>query len=101
MKNATRCGISALEFWELTPVEIHCVVEGYLQSQKELQEQQLTLAYVQALWTAQWFGKRKPKSLESILEKTRCRKKKPMSAEDMLEKVKQLNAMFGGELTNG
>ena len=48
-----------------------------------------------ALWTAQWFSKRKPKPLDEILG---IKPKKEMSDEEMLAQVRNLNAIFGGEV---
>lgn len=48
-----------------------------------------------ALWIAQWFSKKKPKPLDEILQ---IKTKKQMTDEEMLAQVKNLNAIFGGEV---
>lgn len=94
LKTATLCNLSPLEFWELTPFEFNCVVNGYTEREKQREEQLVTIAYVQALWTAQWaLGKTKPKPLEAILGN---RPKKQMTDEDMLNAIKKINAELGG-----
>ena len=97
LKTATLCGTSPLEFWELTPFELNCVIQAYASNQKAKQEQQIAIAYAQAHWTIQWLGKRKPKTLKQILEDIN-KPHKVMTDNEMLETVKQLNAMFGGEV---
>lgn len=96
METATLINLSPLEFWELTPFEFRLMIKAYnARSEQEAQEK-ITLAYVNANWTAQWFGKQKPPSLEKILNGNKP--KEPMTAEQMLVMVKQLNAAFGGEV---
>lgn len=59
----------------------------------------LSMAYINAMWTAQWFGKRSnhPKPLKEIL-KVMGKEKKQMTDDEMFMKVKALNALFGGEV---
>lgn len=57
-------------------------------------EEKIVLAYVNALWTAQWFSKKKPPKLEKILNK----KQKQMTTKEMLAEVKRINAMLGGKI---
>lgn len=57
-------------------------------------EEKLTLAYLNAMWTIQFLGGKKPPKLEDYLKKS---KKKEMTDEDMLNQVKLLNNLFGGE----
>jgi len=81
----------------MTPRDFFDIVHAYNEQMMEESKEKLVLTYVNALWTAQWmYGKRKPPKLEKLLG--RISKSKPMTAEQMLEKVKQLNALFGGEV---
>ena len=65
MKIAAEIGMNFSEFWEITPYEWSLQVEAYSKRKKEDNEQQVTLAYVTALWTIQWLGKKEnhPKPL--------------------------------------
>lgn len=58
-------------------------------------EEKITLAYINAMWAAQYFGKKPPEKLENILKGMR-EEKKEMTAEDMLDQIKALNNSFGG-----
>jgi len=89
-------GISPLDFWELTPFEIELMVKAYANKREEESKEKITLAYMNAMWTIQWLGKKKPEKLDKILNGSKP--KEPMSNEQMLNKVKELNAMFGGEV---
>lgn len=88
-----------MEFWELTPFEFSLVTKAYIQKKEEEGKERLTLAYINAMWTAQWFAKKghQPKSLKEILEGI-DRPKKQMTDDEMFMKVKALNALFGGEV---
>lgn len=59
----------------------------------------LSMAYINAMWTVQWLGKKSnhPRPLKEILE-VMGKEKKQMSDEAMFMKVKALNALFGGEV---
>lgn len=98
LETATLCGISPLEFWELTPFELALMFKAYTRKKEEDTKEKITMAYMSALWTAQWFGKKQnhPKPLKEILKGTEL--KKPMTDEEMLERVKVLNAILGGEV---
>ena len=95
MKIATLCGLSPLEFWDLTPYEFSLVVNAYAKRREEEAEEKLTLAYINAAWTIQFLGKNKPK-LDDILKKNH---KKEMTDEEMLNQIKLLNNILGGEIT--
>ena len=102
MKIAAEIGMNFSEFWEITPYEWSLQVEAHSKRKKEANEEQVTLAYVNALWTIQWMGKKEnhPKPLNEILGIKE--EKKVMTDQQMLEKVRQLNAIFGGrEVENG
>lgn len=86
-----------MEFWELTPFELNCFLNGFTQRKKIEIQQRISIAYTQAYWTVQWLGKSKPKPLKKILQEM-DRQQKAMTDDEMLAKVKQLNAMFGGEI---
>lgn len=98
LETATLCGISPLEFWELTPFELSLMIKAYAKRKEEESKERLILTYLNSLWTIQWLGKKSnhPKSLKEILEGGKP--KKIMTDEQMLEKVKILNAMLGGEV---
>ncbi len=75
------------------------MIKTYSEKKKEESKEKLTLAYINAMWTVQWLGKKSnhPRPLKEILESI-DKDKKQMSDEDMFEKVKALNALFGGEV---
>ena len=96
MKIATLCGISPLDFWELTPYEISLVANSYAKRREEEAEERITLAYMNAMWSIQFLSKNKPK-LEKILKK----RKKEMTDKEMLNQVRILNNLLGGEVVGG
>ena len=97
MKTATLIGLSPIEFWGLTPYELFLLIEAHKQKTEQEAEEKITLAYINAFWTAQFaVGKKKPPRLEEIIKKKA--KPKKMSPEEMLAQVKALNAMFGGKI---
>lgn len=75
------------------------MIKTYSEKKKEESKEKLTLAYINAMWTVQWLGKKSnhPRPLKEILESI-DKDKKQMSDEEMFEKVKALNALFGGEV---
>lgn len=95
MGTATAIGISPLEFWEITPYELQKAVEGH----KIKESNEISLAYMQAYWTARWNNGKKVESLENILKKQESEidVKKRMSDQEMLNRVKVLHKVFGGE----
>lgn len=88
-------GIPINEFWEITPYEISLIIKAKNQAKEEETKEKIAVAYMTALWTAQWFSKKKPKPLDEILQ---IKHKKQMSDEEMLAQVRNLNAIFGGEV---
>lgn len=92
---ASIVGITISEFWELTPYEISIIIKAKNQAREEETKEKIAVAYMTALWTAQWFSKKKPKPLDEILQ---IKQKKEMSDQEMLAQVKNLNAIFGGEV---
>lgn len=99
LETATLCGISPLEFWELTPFELSLMVKAYAKRKEEESKERISFAYINAMWTIQWLGKKSqhPKPLKEILD-SMGKEKKVMTDEQMLAVVKNLNAMFGGEV---
>lgn len=99
LETATLCGISPLEFWELTPYELSLMIKGCAKRKEEENKEKISLAYINAMWTIQWLGKKSnhPKPLKEILDGI-GKEKKVMTDEQMLAVVKNLNAMFGGEV---
>lgn len=93
LKLATLCGISPIQFWELTPFEFSLMINSYSQRREQEAEEKLTLAYINAAWTVQFLGKNKPK-LDKFIKKN----KKEMTDNEMLNQVKILNNMMGGEV---
>lgn len=87
-----------MDFWDLTPYEFGLMVKAYTNKREESAEEKITLAYMQAAWTIQFLGKKKP-DLKKILNKKN--KENEMTDEEMLEKIKALNSMFGGEVIGG
>lgn len=75
------------------------MIKTYSEKKKEESKEKLTLAYINAMWTVQWLGKKSnhPRPLKEILESI-DKDKKQMSDEEMFMKVKALNALFGGEV---
>jgi len=89
-------GITLSEFLKMTPREFFIYLEAYRKNKEEDHKQKTTLAYANAMWTIQWLGKKKPQSLEKILNGNEP--KKVMTDKEMLKQVKTLNALFGGEV---
>lgn len=87
------------EFWEITPYELFLKIDAYLKRKTERTKEQITLAYLNAMWTIQWLGKRhqRPRPLKEILASI-GKEKKEMTDEQMFEVVKALNSLFGGEV---
>jgi hypothetical protein len=102
---ATFVEIPISEFWEMTPYELNVAAKSYSKKKEMEVKEKITLAYMTAMWTIQWLGKKhqRPKPLKDILDsidKTDKEKgkRKVMTDEQMLAQVKVLNAMFGGEV---
>lgn len=74
------------------------MIKAYSTRQVEQMKERISLAYINAMWTIQWLGKKSshPKPLKEILKKIGNTEKKEMTAEQMLARVKMLNAAFGG-----
>lgn len=96
-KVAASAGITLDEFWKLTPYELGLIIKSKNELKEEETKERITIAYITALWTAQWFSKKRPKPLEEILQ-LQTKPKKEMTDEEMLLQVKNLNAIFGGEV---
>lgn len=90
-----------MEFWEITPYELSLKVSAYAEKEKSRVKENITLAYLNAMWTIQWLGKshQQPKPLKTILESIE-KEKKVMTEDEMLERVKALNRLFGGVIKN-
>ena len=71
------------------------MLDAYSKNKEESEKERITIAYIQAMWTIQWLGKQKPKSLQSILGE---KKSKPMTDEELLNKAKTINLALGGEI---
>lgn len=82
----------------MTPYQLYLVADVYKEKREEESKEKITLAYINAMWTIQWLNKKSnhPKPLKEILEG--IKPKKPMSDAQMLAVVKNLNAIFGGEV---
>ena len=89
-----------MTFWEMTPYELRLYLEGYYKRQKFEQEQQITWAYMTALWAAQWWTKKQPDPLDKILGYKDTPRE--MTDEEMFAIVKDLNSAMGGQvITHG
>ncbi|MDD3892681.1 MAG: hypothetical protein PHE03_10325 [Bacteroidales bacterium] len=99
METAATIGISITDFWEMTPSELNIYAKAYAENKKQEYEEQISLAYINAMWTIQWLGKKhqQPRPLKEILDSI-GKEKRVMTDEQMLEQVKVLNALFGGEM---
>lgn len=95
LKIATLCSISPLEFWELTPYEFTLIVNSYVEKKEEKEDEKLTLAYLNAMWTIQFLGGKNIPKLEDYLNR---KTKKEMTDKDMLNQIKLLNNVLGGEI---
>lgn len=92
-------GLPYHEFLSMTPRVFYIYANAYRQRLERESEEKVTIAYMNALWSAQWFDKKKPPKLNDLLNKSN--KKKVMTPKEMLEKVKQLNAALGGVIKDG
>lgn len=101
MELAASIGITTTEFWDITPFELNIYANARGEKLKSDMEEKITLAYLNALWTVQWQGKKhqQPKPLKEILDSL-DKEKKTMTDEQMLKQVEMLNAMFGGKVEN-
>ena len=86
MKSAAACGISPLEFYEMTPYEVGVAVEGYNENFKR----DITLAY----YTGVFSKSDKPHNVyKEIMSKLGFDDKKEMTDEELLQASL---AAFGG-----
>lgn len=99
LRSAIRIGLTVCEFEELTPYQLNLMIKAYADKQKEQLEKDITVAYLNSMWTIQWLGKRHqhPKPLKEILASI-GKEKKTMTDEQMLAMAKALNAALGGEV---
>lgn len=81
----------------MTPYQLNLYLSVKAEQSKQEDDNRISLAYMQALWTIQWLGKKKPESLEKILKKTKKETEKAMTQEETMAFIKGLNAAFGGE----
>lgn len=74
------------------------MIKAYTSRKENESKEKITLAYITSRWTAQWFSKKsnQPKSLEEYLKVVEP--KTEMTNDQMLAVVKNLNAMFDGEV---
>ena len=89
-----------MTFWELTTYEFGLILKQHDRKAKEDQEEKITLAYMTALWTAQWQSKsraHKHKPLEEILGIEKTPHKRVMTDEEMLKEVKKIHKVLGGD----
>ena len=82
-------------FWELTPKEMSFMVSAYIEKEKRTNEDNVSLAYMNAYWTAVWQSGKKPGSLDKILGRKEV--KREMTPEQILQSVKALNKALGGK----
>lgn len=80
----------------MTPHQLNLVINEYSRQQQESYEEKISLAYIQAFWTYQWFTKQHPEPLEKILGKDNDNSTKEMTDEEMLQRIKELHMTLGG-----
>jgi len=82
----------------MTPYEFNLKVKAY-NKHKELEaKDNITLAYLNALWSIQWLDKKhRPRPLKEILNNI-GKERKIMTDEQMFERIKVLNMVFDGEV---
>lgn len=83
-----------MTFWQLTPHELSILTNAYVERMKREQDQQIIIAYLNAYW----HRVKKMPNLKDVLHGKEKEKRKK-SPEEMLEIVKQLNAAFGGQVS--
>ena len=78
-----------------TPYEANLILQSKQDQQKQDQDERITLAYMQAYWTALWMAGKKPPPLDVILG--REEQTDSMTDEQMFSVVKALHkAATGG-----
>jgi len=82
-----------------TPYEANLILQSKQDEQKREQDERITLAYMQAYWTAVWMAGKKPDSLDKILGREPVQQE--MTDETMLSIVKALNKEAGGAVIKG
>lgn len=83
----------------MTPDEFYVVSRACFEKEKLELETRVTIAYLQANWTAAWLSKKKPPKLDGILEKIREQDTpREMTDDEIAAKVMALNAALGGEV---
>ena len=102
-RSAARAGITSAEYDRLTPWETWAIVEAHnerMQAENDRrlaeQEDRVAAAYITAMWAAQWFGKKHPKPLKTILESMRRQKPEQPDHAALLESMKAMNMALGG-----
>lgn len=89
LKDALRCGVSVLEFWDLTPRETYMAIEAALWRDRRRQKQDLSLAWHTAALTR---VKRMP-SLKSLL--TSQTKARRLKGEELRKRRREFREMSG------
>lgn len=89
MKQALRCGIGVLEFWELTPREVYMAIEAAQWRDERRQKQDIALAWRTAALTR---VKRMP-SLRSLLTSDKPAKK--LQGEELRRRREEFRQMSG------
>jgi hypothetical protein len=84
----------------MTPHELNLMILAYKESKKQDFEQQLTAAYLNAMWQRK--DKLSSDDLKEVInklndEQPETKHKPKMTPEQMLNEVKKLNAAFGGD----
>lgn len=91
MELAALVGISIMEFWELTPLELNVAAKGYARRQEQQQKLNIYQAYLisRLVW-------QKKVDIKKLLGEKKA--KKVMTDDEMLDRVMVLNKLFGGEI---
>lgn len=78
----------------MTPYELNCFIEVYVEKMQSEKEEKLTL-----VWLGEYYHRlKKLPSIQKELDSIRIKGQKEMTEEEMLQQVKMLNAMFGGKV---
>lgn len=98
LRTAIHCGISFLEYEEMTPYELSLVVEIYNEKLEVEQDEKILL-----VWLGEYYHRttKLPPLRKAIDELKGKKKTKRMTDEEMLNTVKRLNTLFGGTIEEG
>lgn len=103
MELAASIGIKPMEFWDMTPRELHIAIKGHNRiKENEIKEYEVKFKNEQksnfyvAFMLSRWVWAKKV-DIEKFMNSL-YKVKKEMTAEEMLAQVQALNMLFGGEV---